>query len=107
MVKTASRNFGEGSHGAVDAIAEPEPPRFKVIEALTDESRVVGQHSGGFAHDTVSLAKPVHARSETGYDAGKLVTEHDGVIDTPAVFSMVLVQIAAANADRVHAQENV
>src|SRR3954447_11173853 len=107
MMKTAGRNLHEGSHGAVDSISEPESSRLQVVKTLANQRRIGGQHRGGLADDAISLGESRNAAAPSFHYAGKFVAKYHGIIDLPAVFAMVLMQIASANANRFYSHEDI
>lgn len=102
--------FGDAGilgHRAVDAVTESEAVGIEIIEAGFDEGRVFGEDCGGFADDAVTFFEGFDARTGFGDDAAEFVAEDDGIIDLPALRAVVLVQIAAADADRLYGHEDI
>src|SRR6185312_420091 len=106
-MQTARGHTNTRRHRAVDAIAKSEPLWIEIVQALPNESRVGGQHGGGFADDAVAFLKAAHAVARFRDDAGEFMPENDRKVYWPALRTRVLVEIAAANADGLHGEEDI
>ena len=64
-------------------------------------------HRRGLADAAISFPPAGHSRAELGHHAGEFVPQHDRIVDRPAMFAGPLVQVAAADADGGHFQQDV
>src|SRR5689334_3082988 len=89
----------EFGHRAVRAIAEARTLRAKVIFARAAVQAVAADRSRRLRNDPVAFFEPAHATACPRHMAAELVAEHDGDLDRPALLVVVLMYVAAADAD--------
>ena len=108
MVKAAGRNLDERRHRAVDSVPKPESSRLEVVKALADQRRIAREHRRGFAHHAVSLAESRRRDCPSSATTpGKFVAKNHGIIHAPAVFAVILMQIASANSNGLYSQQDI
>jgi len=74
MVQTASWNLHERSHRPVDARAETEPLRFKIIQAPANKNGIGRKSGSSFTNHAITFLKAFGTIPDFRHDTRKLVT---------------------------------
>ena len=104
-MEAARGNRDELRHAAVEVVSEAQALRTEVVFAYAAVGAAAADARRGFRNHAVPLAESARPRAHAGNDAGKFVTQNDGHAHWPTVRVVVLVNLAAADADRARREE--
>src|ERR1700728_4128385 len=106
-VENSLRDFGELGHGTVYPGSEPQSIGIEIIQTAAREGRVNINDRRRLTNDPVPCPVTTDVLANFRDDPAKFVAENDGVIHRPALLTPGLMDIASANAYRLHREEHV
>src|ERR1051325_2119298 len=99
-MKTARRHADVVGHRAVCAVTKPRPLRTQVVFARTAIQTLTANCGRRFGNNAVSFSKSLNAIAYLCDRATELMAQNDRYTHWPTLRVMVLMNIAAADANR-------
>src|SRR5215469_10840976 len=107
MVQAARGHSHEIGHRPIKSIPETQTLRTQVVFAGSAVGALAADARRGLRYDAVTLAKPGHAGSQLRNRSCELVSEDHRHVDRPAVRVVILMNLAAADANRLGFEQHL